>query len=155
MSGRIDQRLQELGIELGKAAAPAANYVPWTQAGNLVFISGQVPVRQGKILYRGKVGKTVNPEEAKAAARMAAVNVLAALKAACGGDLDRVKRCVKVVGFVNCVPEFDQQPMVVNGASDLFVDVFGDRGRHARSAVGANALPFDVPVEVEAVFELA
>lgn len=154
MAGTVEQKLQQLRITLPPVPAPAANYLPWVVSGSLVFISGQVPLKNGKLLYRGKVPNPVNPEEAKAAARLAALNVLAALKAACGGELDRVRRCVKLGGFVNCLPDFDQQPMVINGASDLMVEVFGDRGKHSRFAVGSNALPFDVPVEIEAVFEI-
>ncbi len=150
----IQERLEAAGIEVPDVAAPAANYVPWVRSGNLVFISGQVPVKNGKILYRGKVGRGVNPQEANAAARLVGLNILGALKAALGGDLERVRRCVKLGGFVNCVPEFDQQPMVVNGASDLMVEALGERGRHARFAVGTNVLPFDVPVEIDAVFEV-
>jgi enamine deaminase RidA (YjgF/YER057c/UK114 family) len=154
VAGKVDARLQELGIELPEAAPPAANYVPWVVSGNLVFISGQVPMKKGRLVYRGKVPTALNPEEAKAAARVVALNILAALRDACGGDLDRVRRCVKLGGFVNCTPDFDQQPMVVNGASDLMVEVFGERGKHARFAVGSNVLPFDVPVEIDAVFEI-
>ena len=155
MAGTTDKRLEELGIELPDMAAPAANYVPWVRSGDMVYISGQVPVRSGKILYQGKVGGSVNPQEAHAAARLVGMNILAAVKQACDGDLDRVVRCVKLGGFVNCVPEFDQQPMVINGASDLMVQVLGDRGRHARFAVGTNVLPFDVPVEIDAIFEIS
>lgn len=154
MSETVEQRLEKLGIELPAMAPPAANYVPWVVSGHQVFISGQVPVKKGKILYRGKVGKEVNPVEAVAAARLVGLNIIAAVKAACGGDLERVKRCVKLGGFVNCIDSFDQQPMVINGASDLMVEVFGARGKHARFAVGTNVLPFDVPVEIDAIFEI-
>jgi enamine deaminase RidA (YjgF/YER057c/UK114 family) len=151
---KIDARLKELGIELPVPAKPVANYVGWIRTGNLVFTAGQVPLRGGKFEYQGKVGKDFSIEEAAKAARICAINVLAQLKEACGGDLDRVKRCVKILGFVNGIPEFADQPKVVNGASDLIVEVFGDRGKHARSAVGAGSLPVNVAVEVEGIFEV-
>ena len=154
MSDSVQKRLDEKKIRIPEMASPAANYVPWVITGNLVFISGQVPVKNGKIAYQGKVGKEVNPAEAVAAARLVGLNIIGALKAACDGDLERVKRCVKLGGFVNCISSFDQQPMVINGASDLMVEVFGDAGRHARFAVGTNVLPFDVPVEIDAIFEI-
>lgn len=152
--GMIEERLQELGIDLPEAAAPAANYVPYVISGNLVFISGQVPVVGGELKYRGKVGKDYTLEEAKECAELVAVNILSVLRHACDGELDRVRRCVKLGGFVNCEPEFDQQPQVINGASDLMVQVFGEVGRHARFAVGSNSLPFDVAVEIDAIFEI-
>lgn len=155
MAGRIDKRLKELGIELPDPAAPAANYVPYAVTGNLVFISGQVPVDASGLPYRGKVGAEVSQEDAVKAARLCGINILAALRQACGGELDKVSRCVKLGGFVNCTPEFDQHPAVINGCSDLMVEVFGDAGRHARFAVGAGNLPFGVAVEIDAVFELA
>jgi len=156
MSGQIDQRLAELGIELPPAAAPAANYVPFVITGNQVFVSGQVPVMAGSVLhYQGKLGTEFGLEEGQAAARLCAINILAQMKAACRGDLDRIVRCVKLGGFVNCTPDFDQHPPVINGASDLMVEVLGDNGRHARFAVGASNLPFNVAVEVDAVFEIA
>ena len=152
--GLIDKRLAELGIVLPTPAKPIANYVPWVRTGNLVFISGQGAVRDGKIEYTGRVGDTLSIEDAIASARLTAINVIAHLRDACGGDLDRVKRIVKLLGFVNCTPTFGDQPKVINGASDLMVEVFGDKGRHARSAVGAPALPFDLSVEVEAIAEI-
>jgi enamine deaminase RidA (YjgF/YER057c/UK114 family) len=155
MTGRIDARLTELNISLPAASAPAANYVPVVIAGNLAFVSGQVPVLQGEFKYLGKVGVELNVDQGQQAARLCALNIIAQLKNALGGDLDRVRRCVKVGGFVNCESGFGEQPKVINGASDLFVQVFGDAGRHARFAVGTNALPFNVAVEVDAVFEVA
>ena len=152
--GMIEERLQELGIDLPEAAAPAANYVPFVISGNLVFISGQVPVVGGELKYRGKVGQDYTLEEAKECAEIVAINILSVLRQACDGELDRVKRCVKLGGFVNSVPEFDQQPQVINGASDLMVQVFGEVGRHARFAVSSNSLPFDVAVEIDAIFEI-
>ena len=155
MAGRIEARLKELGIALPTPPAPAANYVPYTIGGNLVFVAGQIPIVEGEVKHRGRLGAEISVEEGRGVARICALNVLAQAKAACGGDLDRVKRCLKVVGFVACVDGFDRQPEVVNGASDLFVEVLGEAGRHARSAVGTNALPRNVPVEVEAIFEIA
>ena len=152
--GLIDKKLAELGIALPTPAKPIANYVPWVRTGNLVFISGQGAVRDGKIEYTGRVGETLSVEDAIASARLTAINVIAHLRDACGGDLDRVQRIVKLLGFVNCTPNFGEQPKIINGASDLMVEVFGEKGRHARSAVGAPALPFNLSVEVEAIAEI-
>jgi enamine deaminase RidA (YjgF/YER057c/UK114 family) len=152
--GLINNRLVELGIVLPKPAQPVATYVPWVRTGNLVYISGQGAVRDGKIEYTGKVGETLSVEDAIASARLTAINVIAHLRDACSGDLDRVKRIVKLLGFVNCTPTFGEQPKVINGASDLMVEVFGEKGRHARSAVGAPSLPFNLSVEVEAIAEI-
>ncbi len=150
----IDERLAELNIELPAAPSPAANYVPFVISGGLVFISGQVPMRDGKLEYRGKVGSEFTLEQGKDCARLVAINILSVLRAACDGDLDRVRRCVKLGGFVNCTDDFDQQPQVINGASDLMVEVLGEAGRHARFAVGTNVLPFNVAVEIDAIFEI-
>ncbi len=155
MSGKIDARLKELGIALPAPPAPVASYVPYVVSGNLVFVSGQVTLSPDGLKYVGKVGADISLEDGKAAARLCAINVIAQVKAACGGDLDRVRRCVKVGVFVNATPEFAQHPEVANGASDLFQDVFGDAGKHARAAVGAGSLPRGVAAEVEAVFEIA
>lgn len=152
--GLINKRLAELGIVLPKPAQPVATYVPWVRTGNLVYISGQGAVKDGKIEYTGRVGETLSVEDAVASARLTAINVVAHLRDACGGDLDRVKRIVKLLGFVNCTPTFGEQPKVINGASDLMVEVFGEKGRHARSAVGAPSLPFNLSVEVEAIAEI-
>ncbi len=150
----VRERLEALGIELPPPAAPAANYVPFVRTGSLVFVSGQVPVRDGKLACRGKVGVDCSLEEARDAARLVGINIVAVAAAACDGDLERVKRCVKLGGFVNCGDDFDNHPAVIDGASDLMVQLFGHRGRHARFAVGANKLPFNVPVEIDAVFEV-
>ncbi|TNE37427.1 MAG: RidA family protein [Alphaproteobacteria bacterium] len=155
MTGTIDARLDELGITLPEPVAPVASYVPFVITGNLVFVSGQVPIENGKLPYIGKLGADISLEDGQAAARLCAINILTQVKEACGGDLDRVVRCVKLGGFVNSVPEFGDQPKVINGASDLIVEVLGDKGTHARAAVGAPALPFNVAVEVDAVFEIA
>jgi enamine deaminase RidA (YjgF/YER057c/UK114 family) len=155
MSGQIEARLRQLGIELPEPAVPVANYVPFaTGGGNLVFVSGQLSSWNGQLRHVGKLGAGIGVEEGRAAARLCALNILAHLRAACGGDLDRVRRCLKLGGFVNCTPEFTDMPQVVNGASDLMVEVFGDKGRHARAAVGMNSLPGGVAVEVEAIFEI-
>jgi len=155
MSGRIDTRLKELSITLPKASPPVASYVPYVISGNLVFISGQVTLGPQGLEYVGQLGKEFNVEQGQAAARLCALNIIAQLREACGGNLDRVTRCVKVTGFVNAVQGFAQHPEVINGASDTIVQVFGDTGRHARAAVGAGSLPRNVAVEVEAIFEIA
>jgi enamine deaminase RidA (YjgF/YER057c/UK114 family) len=152
--GLIDKRLAELGIELPVAAKPVANYVPWVRTGNLVFISGQGPMENGKLTLQGHLGKDISVDDGIKSARLCAINVLAQLKDACGGDLDRVKRVVKLVGFVNATADFQDHPKVINGASDLMVEVFGDKGRHARSAVASPSLPFGISTEVEAIIEV-
>ena len=152
--GQIDQRLNELGITLPTPAKPIANYVPWVITGKLVFVSGQGAMRDGKLEYLGRVGDTVSDDDAVKSARLCAINLIAQLKDACGGDLGRVKRIVKLVGFVNSTPDYKDHPKIINGASNLMVEVFGDKGRHARSAVGSPSLPMNLSVEVEAVAEL-
>lgn len=154
MAGKIEARLAELGIDLPAAPAPVANYVPYTTGRNTVYIAGQVPFVDGEIRHKGRVGEAFTVAEAKEIARICGLNIVAQLKAACGGNLDRVVRCLKLGGFVACADGFGEQPEVVNGASDLMVEVFGDAGRHARSAVGTNALPRNVPVEIDAIFEI-
>lgn len=152
--GNIDKKLAELGIDLPTPAKPVANYVGWVRAGNFVFTSGQVTLKDGKVEYQGKVGKDFTVEEGAKAARLCAINIVAQLREACDGDLDRVKRIVKLLGFVNGVPDFTDQPKVINGASDLMTEIFGEKGKHARSAVGAGSLPLNVAVEVEAIAEI-
>ena len=155
MAGKIDKRLADLKIELPKAAAPVANYVPAAISGKLVFVSGQVTVWNGEFKYVGRLGEAFSIEEGQAAARLCGLNVIAQLRAALDGDLDRVRRCVKLGVFVNSADGFTDQPKVANGVSDLMVEVFGEAGRHARFAVGVNMLPLNVAVEVDAVFEIA
>ncbi|MCH7888765.1 MAG: RidA family protein [Proteobacteria bacterium] len=155
MAGVIDQRLAELGIELPRAAAPAANYVPFVVSGKHVFVAGQIPVESGNIMYRGRLGDGMTVDDGYQAARLCALNIIAQVREACGGNLDRVVRCVKLGGFVTSTPDFTDQPKVLNGASDLMIEVFDEKGRHARFAVGAPALPLGVAVEVDAVFEIA
>lgn len=149
-----EQRLEALGLELPEAAAPLAAYVPAVRSGNLVFSAGQLPWRDGELVATGKVGGEVDPDLATEAARYCALNALAAV-CTVTGDLSAVTRVVKVVGFVASVPSFTGQPAVVNGASELLVDVFGEHGVHARSAVGVASLPLDTPVEVELVVEVS
>lgn len=155
MAGRIEATLAGLGIELPQAAAPVAAYVPAVRSGNTLYISGQITVWNGERRFIGKVGQDVTAEEGKDAARLCALNILAQAKAALNGDLDRITRVIKLGGFVNSGPDFHDHPAVINGASELMQAVFGDAGRHARFAVGAPSLPFNVAVEVEAVLEVA
>jgi enamine deaminase RidA (YjgF/YER057c/UK114 family) len=154
VAGKIEARLGELGVTLPSPTAPAFNYVPTVLTGNQLYISGQLPMEAGKLAQAGQLGSgTVTVDAARAAARLCAISLLVQAKAA-RGELDRVTRVVKVVGFVSSTPDFGEQPKVVNGASDFLVEVFGDRGKHARSAVGVAALPFGASVEVEAIFEV-
>ena len=150
----IEARLAELGVTLPDAPAPAANYVPWIQTGNLLFISGQVAANADGVIT-GKLGENMTVEEGAEAAKSCAISLLAQLKAGCGGDIERLVRLVKLVGFVNSTPDFGDQPKVINGCSDFMVEALGDKGRHARSAVSAASLPFGVAVEIEAIFEIA
>jgi len=150
---RIDARLADLGVILPEPVAPVANYVPYVVSGGLVFVSGQVSIGPDGLIT-GRLGADVSLERGVEAAHACAVNLIAQLKSACGGDLDKVKRVVKLGGFVNSTPDFYDQPKVVNGASDLMVAVFGDAGRHARAAVGAPSLPLHAAVEVDGVFEI-
>ena len=152
--GQIDKRLAELGITLPVAAKPVANYVPWVRTGNLVFISGQGPVEDGKVVYPGCLGADVTLEEGAKSARLCGINVLAQLKDACGGDLDRVERIVKLGVFVASTPDFTDQPEAANGASDLMEAVFGDAGKHARAAVSVPVLPRDATVEIDCVVKV-
>lgn len=154
MTAKFEARLAELGVTLPDAPAPAANYVPFVQTGNTVYVSGQVSMKDGALLT-GKLGEDMSVEDGAAAARTCAIALLAQVKAACGGDLDRLVRVVKLVGFVNSTADFGDQPKVINGASDFMVEALGDAGRHARSAVSAASLPFGVAVEIEGIFEIA
>ncbi|MES0872210.1 RidA family protein [Pseudovibrio sp. SCP19] len=154
MSDTIQQNLEKLGVTLPEAAAPAANYVPFVKTVNQLFISGQLPMQDGKIAKVGKVGADLSIEDGVEAARLCAINLLAQAKAATG-DLSKVVRLVKIVGFVNSNGDFGDQPKVINGASDFMVAAMGDAGRHARSAVSAGSLPFNAAVEIEAIFEIA
>ena len=157
MSGHIEGRLRELGIELPEPSVPLANYIPYnvTAGGTLVVISGQVPLRDGRIAHTGKVGATLSLDDGRAAARLCFVNLLAQLKVACEGDLDRVRRVVRLGGFIAAPPEFTQHAVVMNGASDLAVELFEEAGKHARTTIGVPSLPGDAAVEVEGMFEIA
>lgn len=148
-----EARLARMGIQLPDVPKPVAAYVPGVRVGNLIFTSGQIPLRAGEVAYRGKVGRDLSVEEGYQAARLCAVNCLAVVKSL-AGDLDRVERVVKVTGFVNCLPDFTDQPKVLNGASELLKEVFGEAGQHARAAVGSSALPLDAATEVELVVAL-
>jgi enamine deaminase RidA (YjgF/YER057c/UK114 family) len=150
---KIEQRIIDLGFLLPETAKPLAAYIPAVQSGNLVFTSGQLPMVAGNLAETGKVGGSVSPERAKELATVCALNALAAVKTVIG-DLDKIKRIVKVVGFVSSVPEFSGQPAVVNGASEFLGEVFGEKGIHARSAVGVAVLPLDAPVEIELIVEV-
>ncbi len=151
----ISAKIKELGLELPKVAAPAANYVPYVVSGNMVYVSGQIPFLNGEKMHMGRVGENLSVEQGAKAAEACALNILAQVNDAVGGDWSKVKRCVKLGGFVNSVAEFYEQPQVINGASNLIANVMGDAGKHARFAVSAPALPLGVAVEIDAVFEIA
>jgi enamine deaminase RidA (YjgF/YER057c/UK114 family) len=154
MAGTVEQTLAELGITLPTPAAPIANYVPFTRSGNLLIVSGQICYGDGKLVAKGQLGAGVSVEDGQKAARACAINLLAQVKAAIG-ELDQIKRVLRLDGFINSAPGFTDGPKVMNGASDLMVEVFGDKGRHARTTVGVSALPADAAVEVEGLFEVA
>lgn len=150
----IESKLAELGVTLPDAPAPAANYVPYVVAGDIVYVSGQISANADGMI-KGKLGADMEAEAGAEAAKTCAISLLAQLKAACGGDIDRLARVVKLTGFVNSTADFGDQPKVINGASDFLVAALGDKGRHARSAVSAASLPFGVAVEIEAIFQIA
>ena len=150
----IDAKLKEMGLILPKATDPVGSYVATKISGNLLYISGQISINADGQLIKGKVGKDLNTEEAYKAAQRCALNIIAQAKKACSDDLSKIKSCVKLTGFVNSTDEFVEQPKVVNGASDLIKNVFGDNGTHTRAAVSANSLPLGVAVEIEAIFEM-
>lgn len=154
MSGYFETKLKELGITLPDAPAPAANYVPFVQVGDIVYVSGQISADANGFI-KGKLGDDMTTEEGAAAARACAINLLAQVKAACGGDLDRLVRVVKLTGFVNSTADYTDQPKVVNGASDLLAEALGDAGKHSRSAVSAASLPLGVAVEIEGIFQVS
>ncbi len=151
---KIEEKLKSLNIVVPQALAPVANYVGFVKSGNQVIISGQLPAENGQMKYVGKVGSQISADDAKKAARLCAINILAQLKSACDGNLDRVKKCVKLGIFVNGDADFTAHPAVANGASDLIVEVFGEAGKHARAAVGSGSLPLGVSVEIDAIFEI-
>lgn len=154
MSGKFETKLNKLGITLPEAPAPAANYVPYVVVGDMVYVSGQISVGPDGLI-KGKLGENMSTEDGAAAARVCAINLLAQVKAACGGDLDRLVKVVKLTGFVNSTADYTEQPQVVNGASDLMANALGDAGKHARAAVSAAALPLGVAVEVEGIFQIS
>jgi len=153
MTDTIDARLAARGITLPDAPPPAANYVPYVVTGDLVFVSGQISM-DASGLIRGKLGHDMTVEDGRRAAETCAISLLAQVRAACGGDLSRLDRVVKLNGFVNCTPDFTDQPEVINGASDFLVEIIGEGGRHARAAVGAPSLPRGVAVEIEGIFRI-
>jgi enamine deaminase RidA (YjgF/YER057c/UK114 family) len=155
MPSAIEQKLNDMNIILPQSVMPAANYVPYTISGNLVFVSGTLPMKDGKPQDIGKLGKEFTVEQGQQTAKLCGINILSHVKAACGGNLDRVKKCVRMGIFVNSAPGFTDQPKVANGVSDMMVGIFGDAGKHARFAVGVSELPFGVAVEVDATFEIA
>ena len=155
MTSKVEQRLQVIGVTIPDAPSPAANYLPFTRTGNLIFVSGQVPFVNGKLELTGTVGENATVEDAQGQAKICAINLLAQLKVACDGDLDRVVRVIKLGAFVASADNFFNQPIVANAASDLMVEAFGEAGRHARFAVGTNALPLNCLVEIDGVFEIS
>lgn len=155
MPGKIDARLKELGITLPPAPPPAANYLPFVVSGSLIFVSGQIPIGPKGLEFSGKVGADLGEEDAAAAVCLCAINLIAQARAACDGDLDRITRVIKLGGFINCTDDYSAQPALLNTASDLMVAVFGEAGKHSRFAVGSNALPLGVPVEIDGIFEFS
>lgn len=151
--GKADKKLQDMGIIIPDVPKPAASYVPAVQTGNLVYTAGQASKKDGILIYKGKLGKDLTVEEGYEAAKISIINCLAVLKGHLG-SLDRIKKVVKLLGFVASTSEFDQQPFVINGASDLLIKVFGEKEKHARSAIGTNTLPFGTPVEIEMIVEV-
>jgi len=153
-SSHIEEKLRQLGIRLPDLSPPAANYVPFTLHGGVVYLAGQIPFENGQLRYSGAVGADLTLEDGYQAARLCGINLLANLRLACSSDLGRVKRCLRVGGYVNSAPKFFDQANVVNGCSDLFRDVLGEAGRHARSAISSTPLPFNAAVEVDAIFAI-
>ena len=149
-----EDKLKELGIELPEAPTPIGSYIPALRTGNLVFLSGILPLRQGKLIKQGKVGKDLSLDEAREEARTATINALSVLKAHVG-SLDKITRCVKIAGYIASSPDFTEQPKVLNAASDLLFEIFGDKGKHARSTVGVNVLPLNAPLEIDFIFEVS
>ena len=149
----VEQKLQHLGLSIPDSPLPSANYVPYTKSGNLVFISGQISIDNGN-LVSGKLGQDLEIEEGQFAAKVCALNIISHLQRACNGSLERLEQVVKLGGFVNSTSDFTDAPQVINGASDLFIEIFGDRGKHARFAVCAHCLPRNAAVEVDGIFEI-
>lgn len=154
MTNKINKRLKEIDIILPKINNPIANYLPYILVGNLAFVSGQLPLKNKKILHVGKVGLNVDIKDAIYLARICTINILSVLKLACDGDLDKINRIVKISGFIACTDKFSEHSRVLNGASDLLIEIFGESGRHSRTAIGCNSLPLNSPIELEAIVEL-
>jgi enamine deaminase RidA (YjgF/YER057c/UK114 family) len=154
MSGNFETKLKDLGVQLPDAPAPAANYVPFVQVGDILYVSGQISSSQDRLI-KGKLGDNMTTEEGAEAAKVCAINLLAQVKAACGGDLDRLVRVIKLTGFVNSTADYIEQPQVINGASNFIGEALGDAGKHARAAVSAASLPLGVAVEIEGIFQIA
>jgi len=154
MSGNFETKLKDLGVQLPDAPAPAANYVPFVQVGDILYVSGQISSSQDRLI-KGKLGDNMTTEEGAEAAKVCAINLLAQVKAACGGDLDRLVRVIKLTGFVNSTADYIEQPQVINGASNFIGEALGDAGKHARAAVSATSLPLGVAVEIEGIFQIA
>ena len=155
MINTFEKNIEKQGLNLPEVSSPVANYVGYIISGKNVFISGQIPIQKGEVLYKGKLGENISIEDGIKAAELCGLNIIAQLKSACKGDLSKVTRCVKLGGFVASTPDFTNHPTVINGASDLMVNVFGEIGRHSRAAVGVPCLPLDVAVEIDAIFEIA
>ena len=150
----IDRKINELGLILPKVASPIANYVPYKICEKMLYVSGQGPIKDGKLIYEGKVGDNLTIEDRIEAAKLCCLNILSIIKQACDDNWDSVNEVVKIGGFVNCTSEFKEQPKIINGASDLLVKIFGDQGKHARFAVGANSLPLNISVEIDAIIKI-
>lgn len=155
MAGKVLARLHELGFELPPPNKPVGAYTPATVSGNLIFVSGQLTLLDGELKYMGRIGENLTLEDGMAAARLCGLNLISQLNEVLHGKLDKITQVVKLTGYVNCTPEFTEHPKVINGASDLMVQIFGEAGKHARSAIGANSLPLGMAVEIEGIFEFA
>jgi enamine deaminase RidA (YjgF/YER057c/UK114 family) len=149
-----EENLKKLNIKLPSAPNPVGSYVAYQKSGNLIFISGQISLRANGELIKGKIGQNLTLEQGQEAAQVCAINILSQIKAACNGDLSKVKRCIKITGFINSTDDFTDQPKVINSASDLLVKIFEEKGKHSRAAVSANSLPLGAAVEIEAIFEI-
>ncbi len=150
----FEKNINDLNLKIGEMLSPVANYVPYVLVDNILYVSGQAPIKDGKILYSGKVGEDLTDEEGIKAAELCCVNIISALKSSINGDWDKLERFIKLGGFVNCNSNYTNQPKIINGASDLLVNIFEDKGRHSRFAVGSNALPLNIAVEIDAIIKL-
>ena len=150
----IDKKINELGLFLPKVSTPIANYLPYKIHKEILYISGQGPIKDGKILYSGKIGKDLSTEEGILASKLCCLNILSIIRDACKGDWEKFESILKIGGFVNCIDEFKDQPKIINGASDMLVEIFGEKGKHSRFAVGSNSLPMNISVEIDAIIKL-